>query len=296
MLQQRPDVLIVGEAADGLEAVHKAAALQPDVVTIDIGLPTLNGIQVAGRIRALNPHARLLFVTNEASTRVVDEAFNGGAHGFVHKPRVNRDLLSAIDAILGGRPFVSGGLKRPARLDGPGSYRHDVLFYSSDAVFVAAFNRYIVGALSEGSAVIVLASEEHAESLHRSLGASNVDLGRAIEQGRYIPLNISEVLAKVTVNGWPDPMRFLSAAGDAINEAAARAVDHSRIAACGECAPTLWAQGHLEAAIQVERLWDEFIVRKEHVDTLCAYPMAAHQQEPWAVRSLCAEHTAVEIQ
>jgi PAS domain S-box-containing protein len=131
LLQQRADVLIVGEAADGPEAISQAAALQPDVVTIDIGLPSVNGLEVAGRIHAMDPRVRLLIVTNESSADVVDEAFSRGALGFVYKPRVYRDLLSAIDAILGGQQFVSSDLKRPTRLDGPDPHGHDELFYSS---------------------------------------------------------------------------------------------------------------------------------------------------------------------
>jgi hypothetical protein len=66
------------------------------------------------------------------------------------------------------------------------------------------------------------------------------------------------------------------------------------IAACGECAPTLWANGNVEAAMQLEHLWDE-IGKSRQIDILCGYPMIARDEAVKAVRSLCAEHTAVEI-
>ena len=63
LLQQRADVLIVGEAQDGLDAVRQAEVLRPDVVTLDIGLPMLNGLEVAARLRVKVPDAKLMFVT-----------------------------------------------------------------------------------------------------------------------------------------------------------------------------------------------------------------------------------------
>ncbi len=79
MLRKRPELQIVGEAADGLQAVQKAEELQPDLVVLDIGLPSLNGIEVARRIRKLSPESRILFVSQNASVPVVQEAFAEGS-------------------------------------------------------------------------------------------------------------------------------------------------------------------------------------------------------------------------
>jgi len=295
LLQDRADVLIVGEAADGLDAIRQAEAQRPDVVMLDIGLPTLSGIEVANRIRAEVPDAKLMFVTSESSLEIVELAFRRGAHGYVYKPRAHRDVLPVFEAIIGGGRFVSGGLERIARGDSLASHHHRVLFCSSDSVFVDAFTRFIAGELHEGNIVIVLVTEAHDRSLRRSLQASNVDLDLAIRQQRYVSLNISEMLAKVMVNGWPDPIRFQNSAGDLLTEIARHATgQHTKIAACGECAPTLWAHGYVEAAIQLEHLWDE-IAKSRKMDILCAYPLTAREESVRAARSLCAEHTAVEI-
>ena len=69
-----------------------------------------------------------MFVTNESSLEVVEEAFRRGAHGYVYKPRVQRDVLPVLDAIIRGRRFVSGGLERIAQGDGLASHRHEVVF------------------------------------------------------------------------------------------------------------------------------------------------------------------------
>ena len=99
LLQESAAVQIVGEAADGLDAVRKAEALQPDVVVLDINLPTMSGLEVASHIRAVVPSAKVVFITVELSLEVMDEAFRRGAHGYVYKPRAQRDLLSVLDAI-----------------------------------------------------------------------------------------------------------------------------------------------------------------------------------------------------
>jgi len=64
-LEQKPDVLIIGEVSDGLEAVQKAGELKPDLILLDIGLPTLNGIEAARRIRGLVPKSTIIFSTRK---------------------------------------------------------------------------------------------------------------------------------------------------------------------------------------------------------------------------------------
>ena len=79
----------VTEATDGLEAVRKAEQLQPHLILLDIALPSLNGLEVAKRIREFAPNTRILFLSGESSPDVVHEALNLGALGYVHKPEVH---------------------------------------------------------------------------------------------------------------------------------------------------------------------------------------------------------------
>jgi DNA-binding NarL/FixJ family response regulator len=295
LLQERADLLIVGEAADGLDAIYQAEALRPDLVMLDIGLPMLSGLEVAGRIRAIVPDAKLMFVTNESSLEVVEQAFRRGAHGYVYKPRVQRDVLPVLDAIIRGGRFVSAGLERIAQGDGLASHRHEVVFCSSDAVLIGAFSRFIAGELQEGNAVVAAVTAAHARSLESSLEASHVDVALAVRQQRYLPVNVSELLAKATVDGRPDPLRYLDAARELLTDVTRHAADHhSRVAACGEGTSIFWAHGDVEAAIQLEHLWDE-IAMSRRIDMLCAYPLAAREENVPAIRTVCAEHTAVEI-
>lgn len=113
-LEERPDLQVICQVADGLEAVRKAEELKPDLILLDVGLPSLNGIAVARQIRKLAPEARIVFVSQESSADVVREALSSGAHGYVAKTRVVMDLLPAVDAVLEGKQFVSDGLQKPS--------------------------------------------------------------------------------------------------------------------------------------------------------------------------------------
>ena len=110
MLDKRRDLQVIGEASDGLEAVRKAEELKPDLIVLDIGLPTLTGIEVARQIRKSCPQCKILFLTQESSAGVVQEALALGALGYVVKVHARSELLAALEAVLDGRQFVSRGL------------------------------------------------------------------------------------------------------------------------------------------------------------------------------------------
>ena len=106
MLAKRPEFQIVGEIADGLEAVKKAEKLRPDLILLDIGLPTLNGIAAARQIRVLVPESKIIFLSLESSADVIEEAFGLG-WGYVLKSKAASDFLIAIETVLSGKRFIS---------------------------------------------------------------------------------------------------------------------------------------------------------------------------------------------
>ena len=107
LLGKRPELQVVGEASDGPEAIQKAVELRPDLILLDIGLPSLNGIEVARQLRSLVPESKIIFLTLESSAAVVEEAFSLGARGFVAKFKAQVDLFAAVEAALLGMTFVS---------------------------------------------------------------------------------------------------------------------------------------------------------------------------------------------
>ena len=105
-LHKRSELQVVGEASDGFEAVLKTLELQPDLILLDIGLPTLHGFEAARQIRKLSPASRIIFVSQESSADVVQEALSIGASGYVVKADAGSDLLAAITAVLRVEQFV----------------------------------------------------------------------------------------------------------------------------------------------------------------------------------------------
>jgi DNA-binding NarL/FixJ family response regulator len=107
LIRQNPDYEVVGVAADGLEGVKQAQALQPDVILVDVGLPTLNGIEMVRRIRKICPECRIIFLTENAEPAVVRAAFGIGAHGYILKSDADLDLPLGMKAALNRKQFLS---------------------------------------------------------------------------------------------------------------------------------------------------------------------------------------------
>ncbi|HEY6384241.1 MAG TPA: response regulator transcription factor [Candidatus Acidoferrum sp.] len=106
-LRKKPGLQVVGEASNGLEAFQKAVELQPDLILLGIGLPSRNGIEAARRIREIVPEAKIIFLSEESSVDVVQEAMSIGASGYVFKTMAASELLTAVETVLSGLKFVS---------------------------------------------------------------------------------------------------------------------------------------------------------------------------------------------
>jgi DNA-binding NarL/FixJ family response regulator len=107
LLAQEPDLEVVAEAADGLEAVDKAARFSPTVVLMDIRMPELDGLQATRRILAADPAARILILTTFDLDEYVYEALRAGASGFVLKDDPPEQLIAAIRTVAAGDALLS---------------------------------------------------------------------------------------------------------------------------------------------------------------------------------------------
>jgi DNA-binding NarL/FixJ family response regulator len=316
-LGKRPELQIVDQVSDGLQAVRRAEELRPDLIVLDIGLPSLNGIEAARQIRRLSPKSKILFVSQESSADVVQEALGTGASGYIVKTDAGRELLEAVSAVLRGEQFVgrrfaghdftgasdarasegtrSNGVLAPFQQSTEVARHHEAGFYSDDRCLLDHLTEFIGAALMVGNAAIVVATESHRDSLLQRLQTYGSDIGAALEQGRYISLDAADTLSTFMINGIPDPGRFLKLFGSLIATAAEAARgEQARVAVFGEMCHLLWAKGNAEAAIQVEKLGNQ-LAKTNDVDILCGYSLASVQggMDSHIFQRICAEHSAV---
>src|SRR3954453_15534932 len=101
-----PELEVICCASDGIEAVQKARQLRPDLILLDIGPPGQNGIEAARQIRSIAPESKIVFVSQEISADIVEQALRLGAWGYVAKTSLWRDLLAAVEAVICSKRFV----------------------------------------------------------------------------------------------------------------------------------------------------------------------------------------------
>jgi DNA-binding NarL/FixJ family response regulator len=112
LLAGEPDIEVVGEASNGLEAVERAARLRPTVVLMDIRMPELDGLEAMRRILAAEATARVLILTTFDLDEYVYEALSAGASGFVLKDDPPEQLLAAIRTVAGGEALLSPAITK----------------------------------------------------------------------------------------------------------------------------------------------------------------------------------------
>jgi MEDS: MEthanogen/methylotroph, DcmR Sensory domain len=172
---------------------------------------------------------------------------------------------------------------------------HEVGFYPDDRQFLEHLTQFVGAALKRGDAAIFVATESHRNSLLPRLQMFGVDIGAAVEQGRYVALDVVDAVADMMRDGMPDPVRFMEVF-DQLIPAAVKATKkkHPRIAIFGECGPLLCARGNTKATIEMEKLGNQ-LIKAYDVDILCGYfplritgGMDAH-----IFQRICDEHSAV---
>jgi two-component system response regulator NreC len=112
LLERQPGFAVVGEAADGAEAVELAAKEKPDVAVLDIGMPTLNGIEAARRIVEKNSGTAVVILSMHSDESYVLRTLKAGARGYLLKDAPESDLINAIHAVHQGKAFFSPAISK----------------------------------------------------------------------------------------------------------------------------------------------------------------------------------------
>jgi DNA-binding NarL/FixJ family response regulator len=279
----------VDEAADGQTAIEKAETLEPDFVLLDVTLPVVNGFEVASQILAGNPHPRILFVSLHRSFEIVEAALATGAQGYVVKSD-SSSLLPALETLAAGRPYLSPTLT--GRNEG-GQRCHEMGFYDDEAR-LTEYGRFGSSALRSQKSLIFVSDAPRRQQFRRVLEACAVDVRRALNAGRYIELDVTEMLAAFLVGDRIDEARFWRDA-TALFLRAARA-SGGGVAACGDASATVLRRGRTDAALRLEQLWDQW-ARSYNADVFCGYPRHTIGDDPYrsTLEQICAAHSAVRL-
>jgi two-component system, NarL family, response regulator NreC len=107
LLESQPGLSVIGEAADGLEALRLCSELSPDLLIIDISMPLMNGIEVASRAQKLEPSPGVIILSMHADESYIMRALAAGARGYLVKDATDEDLIPAVRAVAAGKPFFS---------------------------------------------------------------------------------------------------------------------------------------------------------------------------------------------
>jgi DNA-binding NarL/FixJ family response regulator len=107
LLEAQPGWQVMAEACNGREAVEKAKRLKPDVAVLDIGMPSLNGLEAARQMLKNDPHIKIVILTVYESDNLIREVLKVGARGYVSKTDAIRDLVTAISAVQSGVAFFT---------------------------------------------------------------------------------------------------------------------------------------------------------------------------------------------
>jgi two-component system response regulator NreC len=112
LLDRQPGMEVVGEAADGRDAVRLAETVSPDVVIMDVAMPSLNGIEAAAQITKRNPRIRVIMLSMHSDEDYLLSALNAGAKGYLLKDSAEEDLVAAIQSVHRGTPFFSPSIAK----------------------------------------------------------------------------------------------------------------------------------------------------------------------------------------
>jgi two-component system NarL family response regulator len=178
LLAREADVAVVGEAANGREAIELAQTLRPDLLVLDVGLPEIDGIEVARRLRASLPALKLLALSIHSEERFVQAMLNAGANGYLLKTSAVTELVQAIRAVTQGKLYVSPDVARDAQADELGAAAP-----AGQSIPIGRRERQVLALLAEGKrsheiaaqlGISIATVEAHRRNIMRKLGLHTV--------------------------------------------------------------------------------------------------------------------------
>ena len=169
--------------------------------------------------------------------------------------------------------------------------RHVAGFYDQDAGLVSAVAKSFTDALDRNGSAVAVTTDAHGRAIEALLASGGHAIDELIEAGRYRRIDAREMLSKFMAGNAPDPRRFASVVGAALDEVAASG---GPVQVFGEMVALLWDQGNVDGAIQLEVLWNELATRYDFA-LFCAYTMSSLEASAdlWAAKRVCEAHTSL---
>ena len=282
---------VVGRASNGREAVEKTGQLNPDAIVLDLEMPELDGLQT---LRALEQTGRplppVVFLSMHDHPEVVSEAFRRGAFGYVVKPRVGRDLVTALDQALQRRRFVPS---LPPLLS-TREPMHAMQVYEQSESFAEALADIFDRALRRGDATCAILNRSVRDLLRDRRRARGWHVDGPSGHRRYLAIDTGDAVKRFMRNGEPDPERIADIARelDAYRRAESPG-PASWLTLAGNIVVDLCGQQNAAAAIALEECWTTLTAGLP-VLTICGYTSACfHEGVPGLWGAACHAHGAL---
>jgi two-component system, NarL family, response regulator NreC len=186
VISLQPDYQVVGEAGDGLDALSLVASLRPDVLVVDLMMPTLGGLEVVRQVTARYPATHSVVLSMHSNEAYVLEALRNGALGYVLKDSPASDLMQAIDCVSRGERFLSAPLNQKA---------------------MDAYGRLAEGQPSDPYDSLSAREREVFQMMAEGLSASTI-AGRMVISKRTVDTHREHILNKLGLHGQTQVVRY----------------------------------------------------------------------------------------
>lgn len=180
LLEDQPNLTVVGEATDGRMALEKALELEPDIIIMDIAMPLMNGIEAAKRIRKDLPKIKILILSMYSNEYHIHELLEAGVSGYLLKDSSGRDIINAIQAAMKGETFLSPSISKKVvesylspRKSSPMEERYKQLSNREREVFQLIAEGHSTRWIGEMLCVSVSTVKSHKGNIMEKLGIYN---------------------------------------------------------------------------------------------------------------------------
>lgn len=285
------DFDVVGTTTDGRHAIDMAHKLEPEVIILDVQMPGVDGFQTLGMLQETGLATPVVFLSMHHADEYVSQAFRCGARGYVLKPRILRDLPTALEQTLLGQSFVPS---LTSLLQLGERNVHAMQLHHDSELFLDSLATFFDCALRRGDATCVIATERIRQALDGRLRARGWNVEPSTRHRRYLVVDADDALNRFMRNGLPDrdQLAEIAAEMDQYRREVAEGTT-SRLTLFGNMVMCLNACGNTEGMIALESMWNALTHDLPFL-TVCGYSERCfHDETPALWRDVCAEHSAL---